>query len=269
MYCYTVFVGEPQKGKDNSEDLAILKLQKSKSLGVFGCNAFSVFSDVIVDYGGATTTKVVPTRDWKSIAVTGRWLRTPLFMGVWKHILVSGAWQRFSWTVKVDIPTVFLPGLLLSKLSSYLVPESGTYIETCNNVKMGYFGNLGIASRTGMSRFLRQFESYYINGGKCWKWDTPECRKVWQYGPWGEDLFMQFAMDDAGVMKKSEFQLINTGTCPGKGKGKGKKPPKADKNNKEFVPSCANGGKDKFVAVHPLRDVKAWEKCYNTFSGAP
>lgn len=124
---------------------------------------------------------------------------------------------------------------------------------------MGYFGNLEVTSKTGMKRFLEQFESYYVNGGKCWKWDTPECKNKWKYGPWGEDLFMQFAMDSAEVMKKSDFDLTDTGTCPGMR-------PKADKKNTEFVPSCTDGGMYKFVALHPLRNVTAWEACYSTFS---
>merc|ERR1712223_1291660 len=78
---------------------------------------------------------------------------------------------------------------------------TGTYVETCNKVLMGFFGNLEVVSRTGMKRFLEQFESYCVNGGKCWKWDTEACKKKWKYGPWGEDLFMQFAMDSAEVKK--------------------------------------------------------------------
>merc|ERR1739844_653691 len=122
----------------------------------------------------------------------------------------------------------------------------------------GYFGNLEIASMTGMKRFLEQFESYYSKGGKCWRWNTQECKNKWKYGPWGEDLFMQFTMDSAEVMKKTDFELTDTGTCPGMR-------PKADKHNTEFVPSCADGGMYKFVAVHPLRNVSAWEACYATF----
>merc|ERR1711879_921845 len=106
------------------------------------------------------------------------------------------------------------------------------YIETCNKVLEGFFGNLEVVSKTGMKRFLEQFESYYVNGGKCWKWDTAECKKKWQYGAWGEDLFMQFCMDDAEVAKKVDFTLTDTGTCPGMR-------PKSDKKNTEFVQSCS------------------------------
>jgi len=263
MYCYTMYINEvgPSK-KDNPKDLDILKLQKSRGLGVFGCDASSVFSDVSVDIGGASTTAVVPTGDWKQVLrkdKPDKYLNTPLFMGAWKQIKAENSYLGFSWTVKADIPTVFLPGLLKTRLAQYPETPTGTYIETCNKVLMGYFGNLEVTSKTGMKRFLEQFESYYVNGGKCWKWDTPECKNKWKYGPWGEDLFMQFAMDSAEVMKKSDFDLTDTGTCPGMR-------PKADKKNTEFVPSCTDGGMYKFVALHPLRNATAWEACYSTFS---
>merc|ERR1712242_170486 len=90
----------------------------------------------------------------------------------------------FAWTVKADAATVFLPGLVKSRLNDYPETPTGTYIETCNKVLEGFFGNIEIISKTGMKRFLEQFESYYVNGGKCWKWDTPACKavEVWSLG---------------------------------------------------------------------------------------
>jgi len=262
MYCYTVLVVERGPALlDNPKELAILKHQKSQGLGVFGCDASSVFSDKPIDFGGSSTV-VQPTADWKNFMrkdKPGRYLNTPLFMGVWKQIKAENKYPSFAWTVKADVPTVFLPALLKSRLGDYPETPTGTYIDTCNKVLMGYFGNLEVTSKTGMKRFLEQFESYYVNGGKCWKWDTEECKKKWQYGAWGEDLFMQFCMDDAEVAKKDDFTLTNTGTCPGMR-------PKSDKKNTDFVPDCTNQGVYKFAAVHPLRNVSAWSACYDAFS---
>jgi len=263
LYCYTLLVNEvgPAK-KSNPKELATLKYQKANSVGIFACDASSVFSDQSVDIGGASTTAVTPTAEFKSIMRKDKptkYLNTPVFMGAWRQIKAEGVYSSFSWTVKADIPTVFLPSLLKTRLAQFPETPTGTYVETCNKVLMGYFGNLEVTSKTGMKRFLEQFESYYVNGGKCWKWDTPACKKQWKYGPWGEDLFMQRAMDDAEVMKKSDFTLTDTGTCPGMR-------PKADKKNTDFVPSCTQEGVYKFVAVHPMRNVTAWTDCYKTFS---
>merc|ERR1711953_1583240 len=220
-------------------------------------------------------------------------------MDVWKQIKTEGNYALYSWTVKADVATVFLPTQLKQRLGDYPETASGTYIEACNKVLMGFFGNMEIVSKTGMQRFLEQFEAYYANNGKCWRWDTQECKKKWQYGPWGEDLFMQFCLDDAAVAKKADFTLTDTGTCPGMR-------PKTEKDNAVCAflyrqrclqicscPSFAecvcvgcllqiNFGKMsrthkvcaflysqqfyKFVAVHPLRNVCAWDACYKSSS---
>jgi len=262
MYCYTVIGVERGPAlPDNPKEVAILKYQKSKGLGVFGCDASSVFSDKPIDFGGSSTV-VQPTAEWKQFMrkdKPDRYLNTPLFMGAWKQIKAESSYLSFAWTVKADPATVFLPSLVKSRLNEYPETPTGTYIETCNKVLEGFFGNLEIVSKTGMKRFLEQFESYYVNGGGCWKWDTEACKKKWQYGPWGEDLFMQFCMDDAEVAKKVDFTLTDTGTCPGMR-------PKSDKKNTEFVPSCTSTGVYKFAAVHPMRNVTAWAACYDTFS---
>merc|ERR1712241_1184362 len=169
MYCYTVFVNEVGPDKStNPKELAILKYQKSNGVGIFACDASSVFSDKTVDIGGASTTAVTPTGDWKKYMRKDKptkYLNTPVFMGAWKQIKAEGAYASFSWTIKADVPTVFLPGLLKGRLAQFPETPTGTYVETCNKVLMGYFGNLEVVSKTGMKRFLEQFEGYYVNGG--------------------------------------------------------------------------------------------------------
>merc|ERR1712048_571440 len=100
LYCYTVFVNEVGTAKSsNPKDLAILKYQKSNGVGIFGCDASSVFSDTTVDFGGASTTAVTPTGDWKKYMRKDKptqYLNTPVFMGVWKQIKAEGTYASFS-----------------------------------------------------------------------------------------------------------------------------------------------------------------------------
>jgi hypothetical protein len=68
----------------NPKDLAILKYQKSNGVGIFGCDASSVFSDKTVDFRGASTAAVTPTGDWKKYMRKDKptmYLNTPVFMG--------------------------------------------------------------------------------------------------------------------------------------------------------------------------------------------
>jgi len=265
MYCYMFY--QVQRGatpelSDNPKELAIIKYQKANGLGIFGCDAYKIFSDKKVDIGGMTTSPVLISPDFTKYNrkdKPDRYLNTPLFMDVWKQIKADNTYSLYSWTIKADAATVFLPAALKKRLSVYPESETGVYLETCNKVLQGYFGNLEVVSKAGMKRFLEQFENYYVNGGKCWRWDTEACKKQWKWGPWGEDLFMQKTMDDAEVLKKEDFTLTDTGTCPGMR-------PKADKKNTSYVPSCTDQGVYKFVAVHPMRTLAAWQDCYSAIT---
>merc|ERR1711874_284129 len=135
MFCYMFYQvqrGATPKLSDNPKELEIIKYQKASSLGVFGCDAYKVFSDKKVDIGGMTT-----------------------------HPVLVG-------------------------------PDFTKY-------------------------FRKDKPDRYLN--------TP--------------LFMQKTMDDAEVMKKEDFTLTDTGTCPGMR-------PKADKRNASYVPSCTDAGVKKF-----------------------
>ena len=265
MFCYMFYQvqrGATTKLSDNPKELEIIKYQKANSLGVFACDSFKVFSDKKVDIGGMTTSPVLVGPDFTKYFrkdKPDRYLNTPLFMDMWKQIKADNTYSLYSWTIKADAATVFLPAALKKRLSVYPESPTGVYLETCNKVLQGYFGNLEVVSKNGMKRFLEQFETYYYNGGKCWRWDTEACKKQWKYGPWGEDLFMQKTMDDAEVGKKADFTLTDTGTCPGMR-------PKADKKNTSYVPSCTDSGVSKFIAVHPMRSLDAWKDCYSAIS---
>ena len=94
-----------------------------------------------------------------------KYLNTPLFLGIWKQSKAENAHTSFSWTVKADFPTAFFFGLLQDRLAQCPETLTGTYFETCNNVLMGYFGNLEVTSQTGMKMCSEQLDGYYINGG--------------------------------------------------------------------------------------------------------
>jgi len=136
-----------------------------------------------------------------------RYLNTPFFMGIRKQIKAADAYTSFAWTLKADFPTAFLFGHLQDRLAQFPEILTGTYIETCNNVLMGYFGNLEVTSKTGMKRCLEQFDGYYINGGSVGCGLLPTARAPGNMVQWGEDFFIQCTTHDAEVMKKSAFKF--------------------------------------------------------------
>merc|ERR1711983_624848 len=149
MFCYMFYQvqrGATPKLSDNPKELAIIKYQKANSLGVFGCDAYKIFSDKMVDIGGMSTSPVLISPDFT------------------KYTKNDNTYSLYSWTIKADAATVFVPSALKKRLSAYPESPTGVYLETCNKVLEGYFGNLEVVSKNGMKRFLEQAETYYYNG---------------------------------------------------------------------------------------------------------
>lgn len=255
LFCYTLYAAMKGPSLTNTKDLDILKHQLSKGAGIFACDGWQLFSDKAATLGNGVSTMQVPiTADYTKYTRKDKpdhYVNTPLFMGAWNILKAEGKYLSFDWVVKVDAPTVFLPWKLRAKLASAQDTDTGVYFVNCNKVMEGFFGNLEVSTKKAFSRFLEQKDSYYASS--CWRSDTEKCKKEWKYGTWGEDLFMQRCMDDAGVAKLQDFKMSDSGTCPGMR-------PSSDKKNKSYVPTCV---KDEFVAFHPFRTATEWDACYD------
>ena len=278
MYCYTVWSNSSgtnsKSAKEDADALAILKTQLKNGLGLFSCNNWGVFSDIDVELSPGPPVRLVATTV-TARAEYGKYFRkdkpsmkvnTPLFMAVWQYMKSKQPYAPFSWVIKVDAPTVFLPETLRTKLQGTSVPTAGLYIENCVGVLEGYFGNLEIASTVAFNRFMEQLEKLYgtegmdnKEAGSCWRQLDEKCTRDWKYGTWGEDRFLQDGMDKAGVEKITDFLIANSGTCPGNR-------PADQLNNADFVPECKSGDKTA-AAVHPFRTPEEWFKCMGTITG--
>merc|ERR1712083_1124539 len=118
-----------------STELALLTKQKQYGASLFGCEWWSVYSDVAVDIGGYTTIKVEDYNgEFHQIKVKEQ-------EGVYKA----------DYTVKVDADAVFIPQRLRMYLGSTIKGDSphGLYLENCQNVQYGFFGHLEVISREG------------------------------------------------------------------------------------------------------------------------
>lgn len=260
IFCYTVYAVNKGKGIENKNDLSILQTQLKNGVGLFACNDWEVFSDKVVQLSPTVQSTMIttPAEYGKFFRKDkpDRYVNTPLFLEAWRKLKADNRWAAMAWVVKVDAPTVFMPENLRKSLVSKMDTPTGVYFQNCKGVLEGFFGNLEVSSAEGFKRFLEQVESFYTTS--CWRQETAECKKDWKYGPWGEDLFMQRAMDSAEVSKIDDFSLTTSGTCPGDR-------PAGQKKNKLFVPTC-KGGETK-SAIHPFRTVAEWFKCLGTITG--
>ena len=273
MYCYTVHSFNPAKKNetkayaDAAAEVSILKTQLKNGVGIFQCNNWQVFADGELELSPGPPVRLVativqPRAEYGTYQRKDKplFVNTPLFMSVWQTMKQTTPHAGFSWIIKVDGPTVFLPDNLRTKLAGTSVPDTGIYIENCKKVLEGFFGNIEIASQEAFRRFLEQVEDKYgadNNPANCWRQLSDECKKQWKYGTWGEDRFFQDVVDSAGVEKIQDFAITDSGTCPGSR-------PDSEKDNAEYVPVCKPGQPE--AAVHPFRTPEAWFKCLGTIT---
>merc|ERR1711879_1048864 len=152
----------------------------------------SVFSDVEEALNPGSTIKVAYT---KVLTPNGTAVRRPntkiyvnslLFGNVWRYIKKETTWTSFSWVVKADPSTVFIPARLRTILSNQMVTEAGVYMENCKFVRMSLHGSLEVISKDAFGTFLDNLDDCY----ETLPWKNGS-HAHWRY--YGEDKFMQFA----------------------------------------------------------------------------
>merc|ERR1712241_1509328 len=146
-----------------------------------------------------------------------------------------------------DVDAVFLPSRLAKMLQSQMVPSNGIYLENCKYVDYGYFGNLEVFSQAAFATLLQNIDTCNVSPELNWEVGI----KNGKYGPMGEDLFAQTCMDRHWVKKVERFDLTRAGTCPADR-------PKAEKNNKKYVPSCKGAAT---VTIHPYKKPDKYFEC--------
>jgi len=256
FYCFAVHTqdtGRPNHHPGPEEELALLREQYNKKVGVFSCPGNDVFSDAVVNIGqGYDSIKVDDTEGEFHLVKrkkTKTWVNTGMFKQVWKRIDDKGTWKEFDWVIKLDADAVFVPWRLQKVLSTQPVSWSGTYIENCEGVQYGFFGNVEVISHAAFQKLVSNIDSC----SQKIKWASMHATT---WGPIGEDLFAQKCMDLSGVDKVQNFDLTVDGVCPEIKKkwGKSPKAKKALKVDCEHVTA---------PVMHPFKTVDAWFSCYD------
>merc|ERR1712150_336634 len=255
FYCFAVHTqdtGRPDHHPGPEEEVALLREQYSRGVGVFSCPGNDVFSDAIANIGqGYDTIKVDdPLGEFHLIKrkKSKTWVNTGLFKQVWKQIAEKRTWEDFDWVIKLDADAVFVPWRLQKVLSTQPVSWSGIYVENCEGVQYGFFGSVEVLSHTAFETLVNKIDSC----SDSIKWASMDATA---WGPIGEDLFAQKCMDSNGVDKIQNFDLTVDGVCPEIKKKWGGDP----KSSKALKVDCAHVTAP---VVHPFKTVDAWIECY-------
>jgi len=250
MFCFSVYTKNTGSTK-KSHEKELLTMQNAKKVSIFACDAHAVYSDVEVSLGGDVTTIKVDDADddfhFAKRKTSGGWVNTGMFHQVWKAIGRQGTYSSYDWTIKVDPDAVFFPAKLLERIHLLPVPPSGGFLQNCEGVNYGFFGNLEVFSKTAFSILV-------ANVDKC-KTDTVSDWKVGvqngKYGPMGEDLFAEMCLRKNGVTEIEAFDITTDGACEAKRPGDQKK-------NKKWKANCAGTSTP---AIHPFKKPSEYFAC--------
>merc|ERR1712113_168854 len=139
-----------------SYEQTLLAAQKEKSVGIFACNEYDIFtnSSTSLTDGDAFPfeVSVVAINLW--VPLGGKWmtaLNTPVLNAVWKDVVKQGKYRNHDWVVKLDPDTVFFPqrlrNLLGRRRPMSLVSVQGPADMYLNNCEFGLHGPIEVLSQ--------------------------------------------------------------------------------------------------------------------------
>lgn len=249
MFCWSVYTLNTGSTKKSFEK-ELLTQQHAKSVSIFSCNAYAVYSDVHVSLGGGLSTIQVEDKEgdfhFAKRKTTGSWVNTGMFKQIWKALASDGTYKKYDWTVKADPDAVFVPSRLVARIRMLPRPTNGVYLVNCKHVDNGFFGNLEVYSSLAFGILLSNVDK--CNAAIDWKTGV----KGGRYGPMGEDLFAEKCMEKNGVSKVEAFDISIDGACPADRPGNLQGYKHWHGNCKDVVSAAA---------IHPFKKPKEYFEC--------
>jgi hypothetical protein len=197
LYCFSTYMAERGTTKKLVDELGNLQLQYRRNIGIFLCEQWQVFTEGDAELApGVPFYKVFDEDNDFHFAKRksfGTWINTGLHTQVWKAILKEGRYPSADWVVKLDADAVFVHSRLVPMLQKFSVPDDGIYLENCQFVDYGYFGNLEVFSRQAFVTLANNIDK--CKGELPWKIGV----EGGKWGPMGEDLFAQQCLDSLDV----------------------------------------------------------------------
>jgi len=223
----------------HGEELNLVQSQFRKKVGVFACDAFTVFSDVEVELGDGMRTAALPSLVSPLNvpgALTASWVNRAPFAKAWDQVAALEANSSgYDWVVKVDPDTVFFPMQLRLHLRE-LRPEvkhsldsTGVYLRNCmaQTGELQFYGSTEVLSQTALRR-------YAARGARC---------RFAASAQMGEDLWMQQCLDVLKVTAFQDAEIVADGYCP----------------EYHWQPAQCTFGR---AAYHPLKSESQWWTCW-------
>jgi len=226
LYCFIVMLA-------GTYEQGLVEMQLSRGISAFACEAHSILSSSVFDIkakGPGGEQRVVTTANIGSMKcrMGGKWnlaLNSEIFVRAWKVVFALGIYKQHGWTVKIDPDAVFLP----SRLKDRVLGANSSFGVYLNNCNQGLHGPIEILSHGGMYMFDEGIMD-------C------ESKLSWEFGTWGEDVFLRHCMRWLKVKQIEDWRLLSEDHCF---------------NANPAKDGCSSGK----VAFHPFKTTDSYVHC--------
>lgn len=215
----------------------LIAAQAKEGLGIFGCDAFQVFSDS--DFSELPESKVINITAMQKPITSPRggkynsYLNAPIFQKIWKRIVDEGRYRNFDWVLKVDADLVLLPDRMRNVLSEMCNqdPCEAMAVNACaDHMIPGPVQALSSAA----------VEMLVVEGERC--------RQVMKVHDEMEDGFLENCLNLLEIPKTTSNKLINNFNCWELWNPPGLR-----------EPLVCDGCR---AAFHPFKSIEQWNSCW-------
>lgn len=196
IFCFSLMM-------PRSYELELLKNQHKLGAGIFACDEAAVYSNESITVAHGVRTRVVDSDlvcklGGESYTALNSWI----FVAVWRKVVEDATYMHFSWTVKVDPDSVFLPDRLNMVLRDH---KAAGYL---NNCKYGLHGPIEVLSRSAVAALAADYDA--SPDGKSPK----KCVEQLDLNSFGEDVFLDRCLKDVlKVSREMDERLMCEAHC--------------------------------------------------------
>mmetsp|Transcript_30621 Transcript_30621/g.49244 ORF Transcript_30621/g.49244 Transcript_30621/m.49244 type:complete len:405 (+) Transcript_30621:121-1335(+) len=249
----------------NTYEVHMLAGQFRLKAGIFECDSYDIYSNVSagelfkdhVDVASQLAHKVhnigiplfapmvagPPGWDPSDSKQTGKkgakhLANTPIFETLWSNVCADGDFRHYSYTAKVDVDTVLLPGRVSADMHGR--PQRAEYFWNVKNDMYGNFlhGPIELISRQAMQTLCKR---------------SQVCKKSISQAAYGEDFYMNECLKHLGVPAVQGVHLLYDMYTYGAWGQKKCTPLVADK----MVSTVPRS----YASYHPRKDLASWIQC--------
>lgn len=216
VYCFSVSRG--------GAEMDTMFLQRQVGGGIFGCDAFDVFSDEEIDIEGYKTKKIPSTAS--GVSVDGTAANSQVFLKTWMAILNSNRWYHYDFIAKVDPDAILYADRLRGHLQWH-IGQNVFFLNCAKYIPATMYGALEVFSKAALGSYLSQHQ---------------RCESSLPFWSWGEDRYMAGCLEMLGVKTQPDYMnFLHDERCWG-----------VDCGNKAAV------------AFHSFKQVNHWFRCYDS-----